>query len=78
VLALEYAIQILQGKREPGNIVFPPNIVTPDNVKIGENAFPDIPDGVFDDFASPFVPMCPDGALHGKPCPGSLTVKLPE
>jgi ribose transport system substrate-binding protein len=78
VLALQYAIDVLEGKRKRGeNIVFKPFVMTGANAKLGVNAFPNLPKGTFDDFQSPYVPMCPVGALKGTRCPGTLKVRIP-
>ena len=78
VLALQYAVEVLEGKRQPSQtVVFKPFIMTPANAKLGVNAYPNLPNGIFDDFASPDVPMCPNGALKGTPCKGTLHVTIP-
>ena len=80
VLALQYAVEVLEGKRPAGQqIVFAPHIVSTGNAKIGGfgGPYPGVPNGIYDDFASPDVPMCPKGALQGVPCPGTLNVTIP-
>jgi len=49
-VALEYAVKILQGHHEPHNIWIQPPVLTADQIKVGVNAFPNLPKTVFDDF----------------------------
>ncbi|MGH7100875.1 MAG: hypothetical protein ACREFJ_00635 [Acetobacteraceae bacterium] len=50
-------------------------------MKVGQTVFPDLPDSLFDDFTDSgphaMVEFCVGAALHGTPCPGSLSVNLP-
>ncbi|WP_286704998.1 MULTISPECIES: hypothetical protein [unclassified Acidiphilium] len=43
--------------------------------------FPKLPDSFFADFTDSgpdaTLKICVDAALHGKPCPGRLTIHLP-
>ncbi len=49
-LALKYATAIIQGKHEPHHIWIQPPVLTAKNIKVGVNAFPNLPMTVFDDF----------------------------
>ena len=49
-LALKYAVDILHGKKEPHNITVPAPVLTAKTIKVGVNAFPNLPKTVFDDF----------------------------
>lgn len=49
-LALQYAVKILQGKKEPHHIWINPPVLTSSQIKVGVNAFPNLPMTVFDDF----------------------------
>ncbi len=81
VIALELARRILRKEYPRRDITLPFPFVTSETVKVGETVFPDLPDSFFDDFtdsgANAMVEFCVDAALHGTPCPGSLSVNLP-
>jgi len=81
VVALELARRILNNQypRKDINIPFPS--VTSETVKVGETVFPKLPDSFFDDFtdagANSIVTLCPQAALDGNSCGGTLKVTLP-
>lgn len=81
LVALELAREILQGKHPKKDVNLPFPTVTSDTVKTGETVFPDLPDSFFDDFtdsgAHAVLKTCVGAAQHGKPCSGTLNVKLP-
>ena len=78
IMALAAAVDILQGKRDHGEIKVPYPVVTSDNVAEGKNAFPDLPGSFFSDFSGPDVPICVEAAVDGTPCAGELKVTLPK
>jgi ribose transport system substrate-binding protein len=82
VVALELARAILKGEHPKGDITIPFPKVTGDTVKEGETVFKDQADSFFADFTdsgpNATVKICVDAALTGKPCPGTLQVKLPS
>ncbi len=49
-LALKYAIQILEGKKIPHTITVQSPVLTSSQIKIGVNAFPNLPSSTYDDF----------------------------
>jgi ribose transport system substrate-binding protein len=77
LVSLALAVDVLQGKRKAEDITIPFPVVTSDNAQYGVNAFPKLQSSFFDDFAGEDVPICVDAAVSGKPCPGTLTVRLP-
>jgi ribose transport system substrate-binding protein len=81
VIGLELARQILDKKRQKGDITIPFPKVTDQTVKAGETVFQNQADSFFTDFTdsgpNATVKLCVNAALTGKPCPGSLDVKLP-
>jgi ribose transport system substrate-binding protein len=81
VIGLELARQILKGQRKKGDITIPFPKVTDQTVKPGETVFQNQADSFFTDFTdsgpNATVKICVNAALTGKPCPGSLDVKLP-
>jgi len=82
VIGLELARQILKGQRKKGDITIPFPKVTDQTVKAGETVFQNQADSFFTDFTdsgpNATVKLCVGAALTGKPCPGSLDVKLPS
>jgi ribose transport system substrate-binding protein len=82
VIGLELARQILKKQHAKGDITIPFPKVTDQTVKAGETVFQNQADSFFTDFTdsgpNATVKLCVDAALTGKPCPGSLQVKLPS
>jgi ribose transport system substrate-binding protein len=82
LVALELAVQILDKKRQRGDITIPFPYVTNATVKSGETVFPNMPDSFFTDFTdsgpNAVVKLCVDAATKGAPCPGTLSVHLPK
>ena len=82
LVSLELARRILQKSYPHKDITIPFPFVTNETVKVGETVFPDLPDSFFADFTdsgpNATVKICVDAALTGKPCPGSLDVRLPK
>jgi ribose transport system substrate-binding protein len=92
LVSLELSRAVLAGKqkKEDIEIPFPAAASAPvkvngtsyPKVKEGETVFKALPDSFFDDFtdAGPkaTVKICVGAALSGKPCPGTLTVRLPQ
>jgi ribose transport system substrate-binding protein len=80
-VALELAHRILRGKYPRKDVVMGFPVVTSDDVKIGETAFPDLPDSFFADFTdsgdNAIIKICVDAAMDGKACPGPLAINLP-
>lgn len=81
VASLQLALEILQKKHAKSNIVLPFPTVTNLTVKSGVTVFPKLPDSFFDDFTDSgpkaTVVLCVNAALTGKPCPGSITIRIP-
>ncbi|MGH7083909.1 MAG: sugar ABC transporter substrate-binding protein [Acetobacteraceae bacterium] len=81
VVALELARRILRKEYPRRDITLPFPYGTNETVKVGQTVFPDLPDSFFDDFTDSgphaMVEFCVAAALHGTPCPGSLSVNLP-
>ncbi|WP_158929434.1 sugar ABC transporter substrate-binding protein [Acidisphaera sp. S103] len=81
LVSLALALGILQKTHPRKDVTIPFPFVTSETVKAGETVFPDLPDSFFADFtdsgADAVVKLCPDAALNGTPCPGSLDVRLP-
>ena len=81
VVSLELARRILQGKYPKKDLIVPLAPLTSDQVKTGETVFPDQPDSFFADFtdggAHPILKFCPQAALDGTACSGTLEVNLP-
>ncbi len=79
--ALGFAQQTLLGKYAKHNVVLPAPVVTTSTVKSGVTVFPSLPDSFYATFTDSgpkaTVEICVNAALHGTPCPGSLTVRLP-
>jgi ribose transport system substrate-binding protein len=92
LVSLELGRAVLAGnqKKEDIEIPFPAAASAPvtvngtafPQVKEGETVFRKLPDSFFDDFtdAGPkaTVKICVGAALTGKPCPGTLNVRLPQ
>ncbi len=82
VIGLELARQILKGQHSKDDITIPFPKVTDQTVKAGETVFQNQADSFFTDFTdsgpNATVKLCVNAALTGKPCPGSLDVKLPS
>lgn len=85
LVALELARQVVTHKTQPRNINLPLQVVTSENIKVGEHVFPNVPDsfadGITDTGPNPVVKLCVEAALKAQPCPGSggrLTVTLPK
>jgi ribose transport system substrate-binding protein len=82
LVSLELARAVLAGQRQKGNIVLPFPFVTHKTVKQGLTAFPNLPDSFFADFTdsgpNATLVICVEAALTGKPCPGSLKIRLPK
>ncbi len=49
-LALQYAVNLLKGQKIPHAIWIKPPVLTASQIKVGVNAFPNLPMTVFDDF----------------------------
>lgn len=81
LVSLELARRILEKSYPHKDITIPFPFVTSETVKVGETVFPDLPDSFFADFTDSgpdaTVKVCVDAALNGKPCEGSLDVRLP-
>jgi ribose transport system substrate-binding protein len=81
LVSLELASQVLQGKHAKADVTIPFPYVTTDTVKEGETTFKDQSSSFFADFTdsgpNAVVVACVEMATQGKPCPGTLTVKLP-
>ena len=81
LVALELARAILTKEHAKSNIEIPFPYVTHKTVKKGLTVFPNLPDSFFADFTdsgpNATLVICVQAALTGKPCPGSLKVKLP-
>lgn len=79
--ALAFARETLLGQYPKHNIVLPAPVVTTQTVKAGVTVFPNLPDSFYATFTSSgpdaTVQICVNAALYGKPCPGTLNVKLP-
>ena len=82
LVSLELGRAVLAGDRGKGNIVLPFPYVTHKTVKEGLTAFPNLPDSFFADFTDSgpkaTLVICVQAALTGKPCPGSLKIRLPS
>jgi len=82
LVSLELARAVLAEQRPKGNIVLPFPYVTHKTVKQGLTAFPNLPDSFFADFTDSgpqaTLVICVQAALTGKPCPGSLKIRLPS
>jgi ribose transport system substrate-binding protein len=82
LVSLELARAVLAEQRPKGNIVLPFPFVTHKTVKQGLTAFPNLPDSFFADFTDSgpdaTLVICVQAALTGKPCPGSLKIRLPK
>jgi ribose transport system substrate-binding protein len=82
VVALDLARRILAKERPRKGIPLPFPYVTDETVTVGETVFPDLPDSFYPDFTDSgpdaVVKLCVGAALEGTPCPGPLTVKLPQ
>ncbi len=82
LVALELAVQILDKKRQRGDITIPFPFVTNATVKSGETVFPAMADSFFTDFTdsgpNAVVKICVDAVTKGTPCPGRLAVHLPK
>jgi len=81
LVSLELARAVLAEQRPKGDIVLPFPFVTHKTVKQGLTAFPNLPDSFFADFTdsgpNATLVICVQAALTGKPCPGSLKIRLP-
>jgi ribose transport system substrate-binding protein len=81
LVALALGTEVLQGKHAKADITLPFPYVTSDTVKEGETTFKSQSSSFFDDFTdsgpNAVVTACLDMATQGKPCPGSLNVRLP-
>ncbi|HLI90718.1 MAG TPA: sugar ABC transporter substrate-binding protein [Ktedonobacteraceae bacterium] len=79
--ATELALEVLQGKHARTNVNLPFPYVTQDTVKEGVTTFKSQPSSFFADFTdsgpNATVVVCLDMATQGKPCPGTLNVRLP-
>lgn len=79
--ALEFARATLMHQYAKKNVLLPAPVVTTATVKSGVTVFPSLPDSFYATFtdsgANAVVKICVNAALYGKPCPGTLTVKLP-
>ncbi|MGC9272076.1 sugar ABC transporter substrate-binding protein [Acidiphilium sp.] len=82
LVALELARRVLTKTYPSRDITIPFPFVTDATVKVGQTVFPKLPDSFFADFTDSgpgaIVKICVDAALHGTPCPGTLTVHLPK
>jgi ribose transport system substrate-binding protein len=82
LVALELALEVLDGKRPKGNVSIPFPFVTTDTVKEGVTAFKNLPASFFDDFTdsgpNATVVICVTAATKGTPCPGSINIRLPK
>lgn len=91
VLALAYAVAILQGSADKKDINIYASSVVSDRsafwskkfsypialAKLGVNVFPKQSDSWFQNFQGPAVKMCLQAAVSGKPCPFRLVVNQP-
>lgn len=81
VVALETALQVLDGTRPRGDVIVPFPSATNADIKAGETVFPDLEDSFFvtftDSGANPTVKICVDAALSGNVCPEPPTITLP-
>jgi ribose transport system substrate-binding protein len=81
LVALQLATEVLQGKHAKADVTIPFPYVTTDTVKEGETTFKTQSSSFFADFTdsgpNAVVTVCLDMATQGKPCPGTLTVRLP-
>lgn len=81
VVALQTALDVLDGKRKKGDVVVPFPQVKNADVKTGETVFPNLEDSFFTTFtdsgSNPTVKICVDAALSGKACPEPPTINLP-
>jgi ribose transport system substrate-binding protein len=79
--SLELARGILTKTHAKKNIVLPFPVVTDQTVKSGLTVFPKLPDSFFADFTDSgpkaTLVICVQAALTGKPCPGSLKIRIP-
>jgi ribose transport system substrate-binding protein len=82
LVALQLALEVLQGKRPKGNVSIPFPSVTTDTVKEGLTAFKSLPASFFDDFTdsgpNATVVICVTAATKGTPCPGTINIRLPK
>ncbi len=82
LVSLELARAILAKQHAKSNIEIPFPFVTHKTVKNGLTVFPNLPDSFFADFTDSgpkaTLVICVKAALTGKPCPGSLKVRLPS
>jgi ribose transport system substrate-binding protein len=81
VVSLELARAILAKQHAKKDVTIPFPFVTSKTVKKGVTVFPSLPDSFFADFTDSgphaTVKLCVGAALTGKPCPGTLHVRLP-
>jgi ribose transport system substrate-binding protein len=83
LVALEVAREVLQKTHAApkGTIWLPFPQVNEKTVKLGQTVFTNLPDSFFDAFTdsgpNAIVKICVQAALTGKPCPGTLTVRVP-
>jgi ribose transport system substrate-binding protein len=81
LVSLALARGILDKRYLRKDITIPFPYVTSSTVKVGETVFPTLPDSFFADFTDSgpdaTVKICVDAALTGKPCGGTLDVRLP-
>jgi ribose transport system substrate-binding protein len=81
VVSLELARRILNKEYPRKDITIPFPSVTSETVKVDETVFPKLPDSFFDDFTdagtNAIVTLCPQAALDGNSCGGTLKVNLP-
>ncbi|HUC14755.1 MAG TPA: substrate-binding domain-containing protein [Acidimicrobiales bacterium] len=83
VAALELARRLLQ--KVPGqstSVTLDAPVFLSSQVKVGNGAYPNLPDDFYDSYtgvgAGATLIMCLNAALHGTPCPGTLTVNIPK
>jgi ribose transport system substrate-binding protein len=81
LVSFELARAILAKQHAKSNIVLPFPVVTDKTVKEGLTVFPALPDSFFADFTDSgpkaTLVICVKAALTGKPCPGTLHIRLP-
>jgi ribose transport system substrate-binding protein len=81
VVSLGLARRILNNEYQRKDITIPFPSVTSETVKVGETVFPKLRGSFFDDFtdagANAIVALCPQVALDGNSCGGTLKVTLP-
>ena len=83
VVALEVARAVLSKSHAApkGTVWLPFPQTTEKTTKLGVNVFTNVPDSFFDAFTDSgpkaIVKICVQGALTGKPCPGTLKVNVP-